>query len=387
MLADVPAASLSDDAPALRPPPTRPRSDGRPPGPPPDAADRVRRRPPGPAALAALGLPAVRPPAVPQHGGRPRGRRRAAAAGRARACRLSTAAWRSRPTRTRVRVRSTRGRDGPGRWPRAWPTWPVSAPRRPRSSTASTSATPSTPRSCGSSRSAIDGLAEACRALAFRSSGATSSLYNESGGADIDPTPGARRARLVDAVHAPPPGLAWAEGDAVVLLGARARAGRLVPARGIPLGHRAARPPHGHGARRRLRGARRRAVAWWPAWWPRRWPVRRSASGARARACTTSRAAAWPSPWPRWRPRLGIGLRARSARRPRPSSSPSCRHGSWWPPPTPTPCAPGRARPGARCRAGSGRWRPCVLGDLVDLLVEDVVDTYEGALPGALGDG
>jgi phosphoribosylformylglycinamidine synthase len=27
---------------------------------------------------------------------------------------------------------------------------------------------------------------------------------------------------LVDAVHAPPPGLAWAEGDAVVLLGARA---------------------------------------------------------------------------------------------------------------------------------------------------------------------
>ena len=102
----------------------------------------------------------------------------------------------------------------------------------------------------------IDGMTEACRALSLPVIGGNVSLYNESGGSDIDPTPVLGVLGLVDAVRTQPPGLAWSEGDAVVLLGARAGDGRFVPARGDALGHRAARPPHRRGAGRRLRGAR-----------------------------------------------------------------------------------------------------------------------------------
>ena len=70
----------------------------------------------------------------------------------------------------------------------------------------------------------IDGLAEACRALALPVIGGNVSLYNESGGADIDPTPVLGVLGLVDAVHAPPPGSAWRDGDGIVLLGPRAAA-------------------------------------------------------------------------------------------------------------------------------------------------------------------
>ena len=112
----------------------------------------------------------------------------------------------------------------------------------------------------------IDGMAEACRALSLPVIGGNVSFYNESGGADIDPTPVLGVLGLVDAVHARPPGLGWSEGDTVVLLGAARRA-RLaaasagcLPARGHALGHRAARPPR----RRRpspCRGLRRPRVA------------------------------------------------------------------------------------------------------------------------------
>ncbi len=67
----------------------------------------------------------------------------------------------------------------------------------------------------------IDGLAEGCRALGLPVVGGNVSLYNESAGADIDPTPVLGVLGLLDAVHAPPPGLGWTEGDTVVLLGAR----------------------------------------------------------------------------------------------------------------------------------------------------------------------
>ena len=68
----------------------------------------------------------------------------------------------------------------------------------------------------------IDGLAEACGALSLPVIGGNVSLYNESGGADIDPTPVLGVLGLVDAVRARPPGLAWEEGDHIVLLGSRA---------------------------------------------------------------------------------------------------------------------------------------------------------------------
>jgi phosphoribosylformylglycinamidine synthase subunit PurL len=79
----------------------------------------------------------------------------------------------------------------------------------------------------------IDGMAAACRALELPVVGGNVSLYNESGGADILPTPVLGVLGLVDAVHAPPPGPGWREGDAVVLLGARTGAG--APARSWPL--------------------------------------------------------------------------------------------------------------------------------------------------------
>ena len=70
----------------------------------------------------------------------------------------------------------------------------------------------------------IDGMAQACRAFSLPVIGGNVSLYNESGGADIDPTPVLGLLGLVEALHAPPPGLAWAEGDTLVLLGRRAAA-------------------------------------------------------------------------------------------------------------------------------------------------------------------
>jgi len=78
----------------------------------------------------------------------------------------------------------------------------------------------------------IDGMTEACRALSLPVVGGNVSFYNESGGADIDPTPVLGVLGLVDAVHAPPPGLAWSEGDAVVLLGPRATADGAFPLEG-----------------------------------------------------------------------------------------------------------------------------------------------------------
>ncbi len=68
----------------------------------------------------------------------------------------------------------------------------------------------------------IDGLAESCRALALPVIGGNVSFYNESGGSDIDPTPVLGVLGLVEAVRAAPPGPGWSAGDAVVLLGARA---------------------------------------------------------------------------------------------------------------------------------------------------------------------
>ncbi len=67
---------------------------------------------------------------------------------------------------------------------------------------------------------AIDGLGEACVALGVPVIGGNVSLYNESGGADIDPTPVLGVLGVLDSLVAPPPGWTWREGDAVFLVGA-----------------------------------------------------------------------------------------------------------------------------------------------------------------------
>ncbi|HVB19113.1 MAG TPA: AIR synthase related protein, partial [Acidimicrobiales bacterium] len=66
---------------------------------------------------------------------------------------------------------------------------------------------------------AIDGMAEACRTLDLPVIGGNVSLYNESGGVDIDPTPVLGLLGVVEHLNAPPPGWAWRAGDAIVLVG------------------------------------------------------------------------------------------------------------------------------------------------------------------------
>jgi phosphoribosylformylglycinamidine synthase II len=67
----------------------------------------------------------------------------------------------------------------------------------------------------------IDGMAGACRDLGLPIIGGNVSFYNESGGADIDPTPVFGVLGLVEELHAAPPGLEWREGDTLLLLGER----------------------------------------------------------------------------------------------------------------------------------------------------------------------
>jgi phosphoribosylformylglycinamidine synthase len=66
---------------------------------------------------------------------------------------------------------------------------------------------------------AIDGMAAACRAFSLPVVGGNVSLYNESRGADIDPTPVVAVLGLVDSLERPPPGVRLVDGQRVVVLG------------------------------------------------------------------------------------------------------------------------------------------------------------------------
>ncbi|HMC40608.1 MAG TPA: AIR synthase related protein, partial [Acidimicrobiales bacterium] len=65
---------------------------------------------------------------------------------------------------------------------------------------------------------AIDGMAEACRALEIPVIGGNVSLYNESRGRDIDPTPVVGTLGLVEHLERRPPGLVLRDGDDIVLV-------------------------------------------------------------------------------------------------------------------------------------------------------------------------
>ncbi len=67
----------------------------------------------------------------------------------------------------------------------------------------------------------VDGMAEACRALGVPVVGGNVSLYNESRGRDIDPTPVLGTLGVVDRLERRPPGVALADGDHVLLVGPR----------------------------------------------------------------------------------------------------------------------------------------------------------------------
>ena len=65
----------------------------------------------------------------------------------------------------------------------------------------------------------VEGMSEACRALGIPVVGGNVSFYNESRGADIDPTPVVGVVGLIDELRAAPPGIAFTPGHHVVTLG------------------------------------------------------------------------------------------------------------------------------------------------------------------------
>ncbi len=67
---------------------------------------------------------------------------------------------------------------------------------------------------------AIDGMAEACRGLSLPVIGGNVSLYNESRGRDIDPTPVIGTLGLVDRLERRPPGTGLVSGSTIMLIGA-----------------------------------------------------------------------------------------------------------------------------------------------------------------------
>jgi phosphoribosylformylglycinamidine synthase len=77
----------------------------------------------------------------------------------------------------------------------------------------------------------IDGLAEASRAFGIPVVGGNVSLYNESHGRDIDPTPVVGVLGVVDRLDRRPPGVGLADGGALVLLGPEDASGSLAGSR------------------------------------------------------------------------------------------------------------------------------------------------------------
>jgi phosphoribosylformylglycinamidine synthase len=72
---------------------------------------------------------------------------------------------------------------------------------------------------------AIDGIGDACRALGVPVVGGNVSLYNESGGRDIDPTPVVGLLGVLDRLDRRPPGVRLVDGHRLLLLGGPARGG------------------------------------------------------------------------------------------------------------------------------------------------------------------
>ena len=66
---------------------------------------------------------------------------------------------------------------------------------------------------------AVDGMAEACKAFDLPVIGGNVSLYNESKGVNIDPTPVIGMLGVVDALRTRPPSVTQSDGDVLVLLG------------------------------------------------------------------------------------------------------------------------------------------------------------------------
>ncbi len=155
---------------------------------------------------------------------------------------------------------------------------------------------------------AIDGMAEACLAFGIPVIGGNVSLYNESLGADIDPTPVIGMLGVVDRLDRRPPGVGlvpvvgccWWARPSPSCPDRRGPGRATIAAAGSPSSTWATTPWWPTPSAR-----------WWPAvWWP---------------GCTTSGSAVSAWPWPRW-PFARASASRRRASTPRPalfSESPS----------------------------------------------------------------
>jgi len=85
----------------------------------------------------------------------------------------------------------------------------------------------------------VDGLADTCRALGLPVVGGNVSLYNASGGVDIDPTPVIGVLGVIDELVRRPPGAGLADGGHLLLLGP-------APEGGVLAGSHWAESAHGH---------------------------------------------------------------------------------------------------------------------------------------------
>ena len=124
-----------------------------------------------------------------------------------------------------------------------------------RSPTASTSAAPRTPRSCGSSREAVEGLADGCLELGIPVTGGNVSFYNQTGDQPIHPTPVVGVLGIIDDVARRIPSR---------LAGRRARtstcsASRATELERLGVGRHRARPPRRPPAGRRPRAREARS--------------------------------------------------------------------------------------------------------------------------------
>ena len=213
--------------------------------------------------------------------------------------------------------------------------------------------------------------------------GGNVSLYNESGGADIDPTPVLGVLGLVDLLVAPPPGVAWDEGDTLVLLGARVSHDGSFPLDGSRWATERRAHRSGDTAGHRS-GSATRAVCAFVAGLVGA-IVSGDAQPPLLNAVHDVSSGGWPSPSGKWRSPAVRAVRWRSTIPP--SSSPSCLPASSWPRPCPTSCASGRrpsaSRPTSLGRAGGDR---VVVGDLLDLPLEALREAHEGNLAQLLGD-
>jgi phosphoribosylformylglycinamidine synthase len=85
---------------------------------------------------------------------------------------------------------------------------------------------------------AVDGMAEACTALSVPVVGGNVSLYNESRGRDIDPTPIVGVVGIIDRLERPPPGVGLVDGGRLLLLGPAAEEGLAGSRWAFERGHR-----------------------------------------------------------------------------------------------------------------------------------------------------